>query len=261
MQRKILPKIKPIQIEEISFSYSEKKVLDKISMEIKPGTFTVVMGPNGSGKSTLLKCSNQLLKTYKGSVSMDGIDLKKLKEHEVSKYIGYVPQNYQMLFSMTVFESLLLGLEKRSKISYSKSDLNKVSQLMEDLELTEMANDNVNNLSGGQQQRVTIARALVKNPPFLFMDEPTSGLDIKTQRDVMFFLKKLTKEKNIGILTIIHDINFAAEIADKIIVLKDGNMIAKGSPQEVVVPEIIEKTFGIKNKIIMHKNNPHMLII
>lgn len=261
MSQKLMPEMEAIKLSSLSFSYPKKDVLQKISMEIKPGTFTVVVGPNGAGKSTLLKCSNQLLKGYSGDVKLGDINLMNLRNYEISRYIGYVPQNYQTLFSMTVFDSLLLGLERRSTLSYSKAELMRVSQIMDQFDLADMANKEIDHLSGGQQQRVTIARALVKEPPFLFMDEPTSGLDIKTQRDVMFFLKRLTRTKNIGVLTIIHDINLAAELADKIVVLKDGNLLAKGKPEEVVVPEVMKDAFGVKNEVIFHQGNPHLLIL
>ena len=260
MAEKILPPVDIIKLDDISFAYQKKRVLEEISMEIRPGTFTVIIGPNGAGKSTLLKCANQLLKEYQGQISMGGTDLNKLRYQQVSRYIGYVPQNYHNLFSMSVFESILLGLEKKSSFSRSQDELEKVSILLEQLDLSDMASRDINHLSGGQQQRVTIARALVKEPPFLFMDEPTSGLDIKNQRDVMFFLKKLTEAQNIGVLTIVHDINLAAELADKIVILKEGKMVAKGAPKDVIIPDIIKNAFDVDNKIIFHQDNPHVLI-
>lgn len=260
MAEKVLPPVAPIKLDKISFAYQKKEVLDDISMAIQPGTFTIIIGPNGAGKSTLLKCANQLLKKYQGDISMGQTNLQTLSYQDLSRYIGYVPQNYQTLFSMSVFDSILLGLKKKSTFSYSQKELEKVSLLLEQLELSEMASRPINHLSGGQQQRVTIARALVKDPPFLFMDEPTSGLDIKTQRDVMFFLKKLTQSKNIGVLTIVHDINLAAELADTIVILKEGKMLAQGQPKDVIRPDIIKDAFEVDNKIISHQNKPHMLI-
>lgn len=260
MSEKILPSVDTIKLDKISFAYDKEKVLKDISMDIRPGTFTIIIGPNGSGKSTLLKCANQLLRKYQGQIQMGESDFQKLRYQEVSRYIGYVPQHYQSLFSMNVFDSILLGLEKKSTFSYSQEELEKVSLLLEQLELGTMASRQITQLSGGQQQRVTIARALVKEPPFLFMDEPTSGLDIKTQRDVMFFLKKLTKTQNIGVLTIVHDINLAAELADKIVILKEGKMLAKGKPEDVIRPDIIKDAFDVDNKIISHQDKPHVLI-
>ncbi len=260
MSEKTLPSVDTIKLDKISFAYGKETVLENISMDIHPGTFTIIIGPNGAGKSTLLKCANQLLRKYQGQIQMGESDFQKLRYQEVSRYIGYVPQNYQTLFSMSVFDSILLGLEKKSSLSYSQAELEKVSHLLDQLELGPMANRPIDQLSGGQQQRVTIARALVKEPPFLFMDEPTSGLDIKTQRDVMFFLKKLTKSQNIGVLTIVHDINLAAELADKIIILKEGKMLAKGKPEDVIRPDIIKDAFEVDNKIISHQSKPHVLI-
>jgi iron complex transport system ATP-binding protein len=252
-------KIKKVMVDQIEFSYKKTKVLKKISLNICQGEFTVIVGPNGSGKSTTVKCSTGLLKPSSGKVLIEKQDIKKMTFQEISNYIGYVPQHYQVTFPVKVFESVLIGTVKGVNWKSSQQQLDAVDEVMDLLDLHEIADRNTNELSGGQQQRVTIARALAKRPSFLFMDEPTSGLDLKNQQDVMRLMKDLATKKNVGVLAIIHDLNLASEIADNIIMMKNGEIFVNGKPEDVITPGNIEAVFGVKSKIIEHLGKPHML--
>ncbi len=252
---------KKVTVDQIDFSYKKTKILKKVSLDIHQGQFTVIVGPNGSGKSTTIKCSTGLLKPSHGKIMIEGKNIRKMSFQEISDYIGYVPQNYQVTFPLKVFESILVGTAQGMNWKNSRKQLEAVEDVLEMLDLKAIANKNINELSGGQQQRVTIARALVKNPAFLFMDEPTSGLDLKNQQDVMLLMKRLAVEKNVGVLAVIHDINLASEVADQIIMMKDGEIYANGIPDHVIVPDKIEDVFNVKTKIIRHLGKPHMLRI
>ena len=228
MSQKLMPEMEAIKLSSLSFSYPKKDVLQEISMEIKPGTFTVVVGPNGAGKSTLLKCSNQLLKGYSGDVKLGDINLKNLRNYEISRYIGYVPQNYQTLFSMTVFDSLLLGLERRSTLSYSKADLMRVSQIMDQFDLADMANKEIDHLSGGQQQRVAIARALLNNPSVIVADEPTGNLDPRRSLEIVKLLQEIN-DLGTTVLIVTHEKDLVNRFGKRVIAIENGRIISDGT--------------------------------
>ncbi len=249
-----------IKVNNISFAYGKNQVLSNISLQIKKGEFIVLLGPNGSGKSTLIKCTSGLLKKYKNQIIILNKNMKSLTIKEKSNYIGYVPQSYEMNLSISVFEMIAMGLGK-GNFSSKEKYLEQVSNIIEKMDLSSIANSNVNQLSGGQLQKVTIARALVKNPQFIMMDEPTSGLDIKNQREVMYYMRDLARNETIGSFCIMHDINLASETADKIVMLKKGKIIAQGTPEEVVTSENIKKTFNVNSNIIEHLGRPHALML
>lgn len=200
-----------VKVNNLSFAYTQKFVLNKISFTLERGDFLTILGKNGSGKSTLVKCLLNLLKIPDETIYFNNVDINKMSTHY---NIGYVPQNNNLNyeFPITVKEILTAAYNKR-RDSYFSTVIN-------GLDLNRFYYDNLNNLSGGQLQRVFIARALINKPRLLILDEPTTGVDIDSINNIKEILKEL-KEKKITIILVTHDKELTKDITDYYLELDD----------------------------------------
>lgn len=193
-----------VQIKDLSFSYTQKVVLNKISLDIKSGSFLTLVGKNGTGKSTFIKCLLKIETVPDDTIFFDGKDINTIKRY---KGVGYVPQkiefNYE--FPITVNE-ILTSAYLKNKDLYFTSVIN-------ELDLNPIYRQNVNTLSGGQLQRVFIARSLLNNPKLLILDEPTVGVDQDNIITLANILKSL-KEKGVTIIMSTHDTHFTKDLSD-----------------------------------------------
>ncbi len=201
-----------IRVNDLTFSYDQKVILNHLSFSINSGDFLTITGKNGSGKSTLIKCLLKLQKVQHGMIFLDDVDINEIKKHH---HIGYVPQkaefNYE--FPITVKEILMASYPQRAYDQFYKS-------IISSLNLNKFYHENINNLSGGQLQRIFIARALLTKPRLLILDEPTVGIDTENMHNLYQILKKL-KEEKITIILITHDQDFAKDLYDYILHLDE----------------------------------------
>ncbi|XES78624.1 MAG: ABC transporter ATP-binding protein [Candidatus Bathyarchaeia archaeon] len=238
-----------LEINKLSFSYAGFQVLKEIEIEVKPGEILSIVGPNGSGKSTLLKCINRILKTTQNTVLIDGQDSTKLSLKELSKIMGYVPQNSTSAFAFTVFDVVLMGRKPYIHWNLSERDNEIVAEVLDFLGIGELAMRHFSELSGGEQQKVIMARALAQQPQFLLLDEPTSSLDIKHQLEILCMLKSLTQTNDRSVIVSIHDLNLASRFSDRMVMLRHGQIFALGTPEEVLTEENIDAVYGISCKV------------
>lgn len=240
-----------LKVENIDFSYDNKKIIQDISFEVESGEILGLLGPNGTGKTTLLKCILDLLKNQ-GTCIVDNINLKSLSLKERAKYISYVPQNIDLVFPISVFEYIKMG---RSPYNSKNSNDNEIILgIIEDFQLEEFAFKGINQLSGGERQRVMIARAMAQEPRVILLDEPTSNLDMKHQKKTMEILRDISKKKDISIIISIHDLNLASRYCDKFLILKNAKIFSYGDEDKVIDEDIIMNTYGIPVEIIYHQN-------
>jgi iron complex transport system ATP-binding protein len=238
-----------LDVKSLSFSYSKEKItISDINFELNAGEVCSIVGPNGAGKSTLLKCLDSLIKIRSGSIILDNQDVIKMNRRERAKNIAYVSQNSQIA-PLSVYDTIMLGRMPFSSFYTNEEDAKRVEKIIEEMELTSLANKSITELSGGELQKVMIARALVGEPKVLLLDEPTNNLDIHNQLKLFSLVKKLAKEKNIIVIIIVHDLNMSLDISNKILVLSEGRMEAFGN-KEVLTSKLIEDVFKVKNKII-----------
>ncbi len=242
-----------LSIKNVVFRYASTPVLENICMEVAPSEMVSVCGANGAGKSTLLRCINRILEPVKGSILLDGFDIKYMKMSEIAKHMGYVPQNASNMFPLTVFEMVLLGRRPYLGWRGSQADVEKVADVLKLMGLEKLAMRDVSELSGGQRQKVLIARALAQEPEVLLLDEPTSNLDIKHQLEEMELLKELVLKKKISVIMAIHDLNLASRYSDKIILMMNGKIVAAGC--EVLTPKNIRKVYGVEVEVINSNND------
>ena len=209
-----------------------------------------------------MKCINRILEPVQGSVVFDGADILSMGRRDVAKLIGYVPQNSESSISMpTVFEVVLMGRAPHNVWKDSKEDEEVVWRALERLNVAKLANQGFDELSSGQVQRVLIARALVQETKLLLLDEPTSNLDIRYQMEVMDIIRRVTEENSIGACAIIHDLNLAMRFCDRIVLMKDGDIVSFGPTEEVLTAESIRDVFGIDTEILHHGDRNYVLVL
>ena len=236
-------------INKLSFNYTSFPVLKDVDLTVDLGEILSIVGPNGSGKSTFLKCINRILKTKQNTVLIDGKDASKINLKELSKIMGYVPQNSTSTFPFTVFDVVLMGRKPYIHWSLSERDYEIVAETMNFLGIDELAMRHFNELSSGEQQKVIIARALAQQPQILLLDEPTSNLDIKHQLEILNILKCLAQSKHCSVIVAMHDLNLASRFSDRLLILKQGCIFAVGTPESVLTEENIESVYGVKSRV------------
>ena len=217
-----------IQVKNIEKYFGEFKILDNISMNVNKGDFIAIMGPSGSGKSTLLYSISGMDEITDGSVWIDGENLSEMKEEERArirlKKMGFVFQNVQMLKTSTVLDNIMLpGLvagEEQADVIRKRA-----IRLMQEMDISQIADRDIRKVSGGQLQRASICRAMINNPEVLFMDEPTGALNSEATEQVLEILKRLNKE-GVTIVMVTHDPK-VAEKTKKIVYIQDGKTITR----------------------------------
>jgi putative glutamine transport system ATP-binding protein len=240
-----------IELQEISLSFGDLKVLDNISLGFTEGSKTVIIGPSGTGKSTLLRCINLFERPQEGRVYIDGHEITHRSAsdlHKIRQSIGMVFQSFNLYAHKTVLENLcmapvLLKKEKRSVVE------ERAMMHLQQVGLEEKAGAYPAQLSGGQQQRVAIARALNMNPKVLLFDEPTSALDPEMISEVLDIMMAIAKE-NITMVFVTHEMGFAQKIADRIIFLHGGHIVENGSPEQVFKHPKSERTKQFLSKVL-----------
>ena len=243
-----------LEIKDLTFRYSKRAplVLDKISLTLKEGEIGVILGKNGSGKTTLFKNILGIEKPNSGSINFDDRDFANLSRRERAAYIAYVPQDIQF-GDLTVFDTVLMGRMPYFGLKAGKNDEEITEHVLNDMGLAELAGRNPNELSGGERQKIAIARALVQEPKLLIFDEPTGNLDIANEQLILNEAKRVAKEKGIGILTSLHDLNQALELGTQFFFIKEGKIKYQGGP-ETVTETVIKDIFNADVKIIEHEN-------
>ena len=236
-----------LSVEGLSFKYPSRSVIKDINFSISKGDFLAVLGINGAGKSTLLKCINRVLKPQAGAVFIKNDAAFKLTRRELAKRIGYVAQRNESI-RFTVFDAVLLGRKPYIQWEASQNDLEIVHEALKALELEEYSLRYLNELSGGELQKVMIARALAQKPEILLLDEPTSSLDLKNQLEVAKIIKKVVKDRQMAAVVTMHDLNLAIRLADKFLLIKNGEIFAAGGI-EVMTPKNIESVYSVPVRI------------
>jgi iron complex transport system ATP-binding protein len=236
-----------IQGVGIQSGYGGPPVLSDLHIKISKGRITSIIGPNGCGKSTLLKTLSRLLPLQEGRILVNGQDISTISSKKIACEMAILPQSPVAPAGLTVQELVAYGRYPHQKGfgRQSKEDKEKIAWALESTNLTGLAKRPVDALSGGQRQRVWIAMSLAQDTEMILLDEPTTYLDLVHQLEVMQLLKHLNTVSGRTIVLVIHEINIAARFSDHIIAMKNGRIIAKGTPEEVIARDTLKDVFSI----------------
>ncbi|MBC2397710.1 ABC transporter ATP-binding protein [Clostridium tetanomorphum] len=252
-----------IVINNLHCSYGDKKILKNININFEKNKFHSIIGPNGSGKTTLLKNIQKILPIENNCIYIDGKDLNSFKNKDLAKKIASVPQNTNIDFDFSAMDIVLMGRTPYLKRFEKEkdTDLIIVKEAMEMTNTWYLKDKNINELSGGERQRVIIARALAQESEIILLDEPISNLDMHHQIDILDTIKYLNRD--ITVIAVLHDLNLAAEYSDSLILLKNGNVLCKGTPKDVLTESNIRDAYNINTHIIKNPitGAPHIIPI
>ena len=238
-----------LKVENLRFRYGSHgtPVLRGVDLELEQGQIGILLGKNGSGKTTLFKNILGIHSPGGGSIRFDGEDLLKMPRRERARRIAYVPQDIHF-GALSVFDSILMGRISYFGLKAGPEDYEAVEKILREMGLEAFAQRNVEELSGGERQKVAIARAMAQEPKLMVFDEPTGNLDIANEQLIMSEAKKLAREKHIGILSSLHDLNQALSFGDRFFFLKDGVVKYAGGP-ECINEAVIRDVFDVDVRI------------
>ena len=234
-----------IKIDKISKKFDKKKIFNKISFNINDNEKLLIIGPSGCGKTTLIICINGLEKIDSGNIYLNDVNVKNIDKVYLKNKIGMVFQNYNLFPHLTVGENIALA-PTILKLGTKKEINNTVRELLEKVNILDKINEYPKKLSGGEKQRIAIARALATKPEIILLDEPTSALDPGTINDLLELLNELSKTTTIVVVS--HDMDLIKNYADKVLFLKDGEIVKYGAPKEILSSdnEVVQEFLGKK---------------
>ncbi len=252
-----------LKAEHIDSGYNHKTIVSDVSVTVPKNKISVILGANGCGKSTLLKTFARLLTPQSGQIVLDGKSVAEIPSKQLAKTLGLLPQS-----SIPPEGIRVLDLVSRGRFPYrqflksmTKEDYAAIEEAMEIMGITELADRAVDELSGGQRQRVWIALALAQQTDILLLDEPTTFLDIAYQIEILDMLTDLNRKRKTTIVMVLHDINLSARYADCLFAMKNGKLVAKGAPKEIITPELIKDVYGLECDVMTDpvSNSPMIL--
>lgn len=257
-----------ISVSKLSFGYHQKSIIKELDLSVKPNEFIALCGCNGAGKTTLLRLLTGEFdrSSYKGLIEFNGKAIWKYNAAELAKVRAVLPQKIQLNFAYLVHEVVQLGLFPYGFIPQKKKE-EWVRWALNLLDIGHFYDKACNELSGGEQQKVQLARVLVQllwegnttQQRYLFLDEPTSSLDMKSQHLLLNLIKTL-KSKNISVIAVLHDLNLATSYADKVLLLKNGEIFKNGFVDEVCTSKDLSTVYEHPIHIAKHPNGKPLVV-
>ncbi len=240
-----------VSLAGLSVDLGGSRILDGVSLDITPGSWVGLVGPNGAGKTTMLRSIGNAV-PFSGVVTIDETNVAEMRPAEVARLVAVVPQHPTIPEGMRVVDYVLLGRtpHRGGLAAESVHDRVVVGEVLAALELGPFAGREVATLSGGELQRVAIARALAQETPVLLLDEPTTGLDIGSQQEVLELIDRIRADRELTILSAMHDLTVAGQFADRLVLVAGGSVVADGRAVDVLTPESIREHYGAVVEVI-----------
>jgi len=247
-----------LKITNLHVKVKKKTLLTNINLELKPKDLNIIIGPNGAGKSTLLKSLVKVIDIHKGNISLDEIEFTTASINSVSKYIAYMAQ-FNQNSNLTTLDVLEISRRKYSGFSLSKHDHKLIEDSINEFALQKFLNRNIDTLSGGERQKIFLAAAILQEPKILLLDEPISHLDPKNQIEMLELIRNKTKEKEFITITVLHDLQNALHYADKIIMLKNKEILYFENSLNIT-QKMISKLFDTTCKLFWKEGHPFLFL-
>ncbi len=246
-----------LDVQNISINYGDCEVIKDVSFTLREGQIMAVLGANGAGKTTLLKSLNGAVPLANGAILLNAKPLELFSRREIAQNISVVAQENETKFPVTVLEFVLSGRFAHGGVFgwESEEDLGIAKNAIEMCDLKDFERRLMNELSGGERQRVVFARALATQAKILLLDEPTANLDLSHQAILFRLVRERCKSCSSSAVIITHDLNLASEFADEILLLKRGEVIAKGEPKKVLKTETLREVFALEILVDGHPNS------
>ena len=256
-----------LQANEVSYAYGAGRgarlVLDRVSVGVEQGTILGLLGPNGSGKTTLLRIMAGLLPARSGAVLLDGQPVGRLTRRQLARRIAVVPQETSSTFDFTVLDIVLMGRYPHLAAFELEgpADLEIARGALQATGTAELEDRPFATLSGGEKQRVVIASALAQSSDALLLDEPTASLDLGYQFEIASLLRRLNRERGVTMIVCTHDLNFAASLCSRVVLLKEGRVLAQGPVADTVTRHTIRALYGVDADVQHHSRSGHLTVV
>ncbi len=256
-----------LQVDHLSFAYERgataRPVLTQVSLDVARGSVVGLLGPNGSGKTTLLRMMSGVLTPHAGSVRLDGQPIARMPRRDLARRVAIVQQDTRSTFDFSVLEMVLMGryphlgpfeLEGASDVALARAALRATgTAAFEDRRFA--------TLSGGEKQRVVIAAALAQSSDLLLLDEPTTALDLRYQLEVVAVLQSLNREQGVTLVVSTHDLNLAAALCQRVVLLKEGRVIAHGPTSDTLTAANIRALYDVDADVQLHPRAGHLTVV
>jgi len=257
------PTTPALEARDVSVRFGATSAVSNVDLALEPGSITAIIGPNGCGKSTLLRAMGRLATPDDGVVLLDGESIARLPTRDVARTLGILPQSPQAPDGMTVADLVSRGRDphRRWYDQWSSADEAVVADCLARTGISELADRQLDSLSGGQRQRAWIAMVLAQGTSILLLDEPTTFLDVVHQLDVLELVHRLHREQAITIVMVLHDLSMAARYADRLVAVRDGRVVADGTPREVVTTSTLRDVFDLECEVIVDGRTGRPIVV
>ena len=245
-----------LEARDLTISYNDRVAVSNVTLTLVPSEITALVGPNGAGKSTLLRSLNGQVARTSGEVLLDGQPIEKYNRRTIGRRVAVVAQEAELRFPVTVLEFVLGGRFAWGPNSgwgwETETDLRVAAEVLAETELTDLSGRLMNELSGGERQRAVLARALATEASVLLLDEPTANLDLSHQATLLALVRNRCDKRKASSLVVTHDLNLAAQFADRILLMRDGKVVRFGTPEEVLTPQLLNEVFEVEVLVDAH---------
>jgi iron complex transport system ATP-binding protein len=242
----------------VSVVIDGQQILTDIDLEIRAGEVLALVGPNGAGKSTLLSVLSGDLRPTRGSVTVDGRDIRDIRHIELARLRSVLTQENQVSFPFTVTEVVEMGRSPWQRTSSRDDDERAIAEAIQATDVSHLAARRYTSLSGGEKARVSLARVLAQGTPTVFLDEPTAALDLRHQEEVMSTAAGLARSGR-AVVVVVHDLSLAAAYADRVALVASGRLETAGTPEEVFTAERVGRIYGLPVEVVTQNHRPVIL--
>jgi iron complex transport system ATP-binding protein len=235
----------------LTFGYGRSLVVHDLSLEVRRGEVVGLVGPNGAGKSSVVRLLSRVVMPSRGEVLLDDVPLCRMRRRELARRLAVVPQGSELPEAFRVEEIVAMGRSPHLGFlgREGERDLQAIRAAMRRTGIWELRDRPVEELSGGERQRVVLARAIAQDPSYLLLDEPTSHLDLRYQVEVLAFVRQEVA-RGIGALVVLHDLNLAARVCDRLLLLQGGRLVATGTPAQVLSEGLLRSVYDTEVQVV-----------